>query len=135
MGMDPRRKRRIRLVVALSAALLLAGALLYTTFSGASQAATPSQLLGRGAGGASYELTGVVARGTLRRDGDELAFRVRDRNGQASVPVRYAGTVPDPFREGREILVKVRRRGGVFVGESGSLVTKCPSKFTNMRGS
>jgi cytochrome c-type biogenesis protein CcmE len=60
---------------------------------------------------------------------------VRDRNGQASVPVRYAGTVPDPFREGREILVKVRRRGGVFVGERGSLVTKCPSKFTNVRGS
>ena len=31
--MDPARKRRIRLVVALSAALLLSGALAYTTFS------------------------------------------------------------------------------------------------------
>src|SRR5215207_163717 len=34
--MDPRRKRRIRLVVALSAAVLLAGALVYTSFSASS---------------------------------------------------------------------------------------------------
>ena len=33
-------------------------------------------------------------------------FRMRDRNGTASVPVRYTGAVPDPFREGREVIVK-----------------------------
>jgi cytochrome c-type biogenesis protein CcmE len=44
--------------------------------------------------------------------------------------VRYAGSVPDPFKEGREIVIDVRKQGSVFVGERDSLVTKCPSKFT-----
>jgi cytochrome c-type biogenesis protein CcmE len=47
-----------------------------------------------------------------------------------SVPVRYDGTLPDPFREGREVVVDVRKQGAVFVGEKDSLVTKCPSKFS-----
>jgi len=37
--------------------------------------------------------------------------------------------VPDPFREGRGVMVKVRREGGTFVGQRDSMVTKCPSKF------
>ena len=60
-----------------------------------------------------------------------MSFRVRDRNGTASVPVRYTGEVPDPFREGREVIVQVRKQGDVFVGERDSLITKCPSKFTD----
>ena len=36
--MDPARKRTIRLVIALSVALLLAGALIYTSFSAATEA-------------------------------------------------------------------------------------------------
>jgi cytochrome c-type biogenesis protein CcmE len=47
------------------------------------------------------------------------------------VPVRYVGAVPDPFRDGREVIVKVRKRGTVFIGERDSLVTKCPSKFSD----
>ena len=58
-------------------------------------------------------------------------FRVRDRNGRASVPVSYVGTVPDPFRDGREVIVTVRKKGAMFVGERDSLITKCPSKFTD----
>ena len=41
------------------------------------------------------------------------------------------GAVPDPFKNGREVIVTVRKRGGLFVGEKDSLVTKCPSKFTD----
>ena len=48
--------------------------------------------------------------------------------------MRYAGAVPDPFREGREVIVTVRRRGAAFVGEKDSLVTKCPSKFRRHAG-
>ena len=43
--MDPSRKRKIRLVVALGAAVLLAGGLMYTSFSADTPATTPSQLL------------------------------------------------------------------------------------------
>ena len=133
--MNPHRKRTTRLVVSLSAAVLLAAALIYTSFSASSEARTPSQLRDAPAGRA-YQLTGRVVPG-YHREGDVLVFRVRDRNGPASaptVPVRYAGAVPDPFREGREVIVTVRRRGVVFVGEKDSLVTKCPSKFSDTKG-
>ena len=131
--MNPHRKRTTRLVVSLSAAVLLAAALIYTSFSASSEARTPSQLRDAPAGRA-YQLTGRSCPAPSR-EGDVLVFRVRDRNGRlrSSVPVRYAGAVPDPFRAGREVIVTVRRRGAVFVGEKDSLVTKCPSKFSDAR--
>jgi cytochrome c-type biogenesis protein CcmE len=128
--MDPARKRTIRLVVALSAAVVLATALIYTSFSASSEAKTPSQLLATtGTSAQTFQLTGTVAAKSWTRHGVTNFFRVRDRTGSASVPVRYRGAVPDPFREGREIVVKVRRVGDTYVGEQGTLVTKCPSKF------
>jgi cytochrome c-type biogenesis protein CcmE len=123
---DPSRKRRLRLFVALGAALALAGALVYTSFSSATEASKPSEIQP----GRSYELTGKVVSGSIERGGQELRFRIRDRDGTESVPVRYTGAVPDPFREGREVIVSGELRGGTFVAERDSLVTKCPSKFT-----
>jgi cytochrome c-type biogenesis protein CcmE len=127
--MDPSRKRRIRLVVALTAALLLAGALAYTSFSASSAAVQPSRLLASADAGRTYQLTGKVVDGSISHRGDATLFR--DRNGRASVPVSYVGTVPDPFRDGREVIVTVRKKGAMFVGERDSLITKCPSKFTD----
>jgi cytochrome c-type biogenesis protein CcmE len=129
--MDPSRKRRIRLVVALTAALLLAGALAYTSFSASSAAVEPSRLLTSAQVGRSYQLTGKVVNGSIVQRGDATEFRVRDRNGRASVPVSYVGAVPDTFRAGREVIVQVRKDGTVFAGAKDSLVTKCPSKFTD----
>jgi cytochrome c-type biogenesis protein CcmE len=126
---DPHRKRIIRLSIALSVAVLLAGALIYTSFSAATEAQQPSQLLKDGQQGKNYELTGTVAAGSVRHEGEVLLFRIRDRKGSASVPVRYTGAVPDPFREGREVIVKGALEKGEFVAERDSLVTKCPSKF------
>jgi cytochrome c-type biogenesis protein CcmE len=130
--MDPARKRRVRLVVALTAALLLAGALVYTSVSASTEARSPSQLLASAAVGRSYQVTGKVVNGSIRQRGAETLFRVRDRNGTASIPVAYTGTVPDPFADGREVIVRVHKgaSGSDFVGERDSLVTKCPSKFT-----
>jgi cytochrome c-type biogenesis protein CcmE len=127
--MDPARKRTVRLVVALAAAVLLAGALVYTSFSASSEARTPSQLATGAQPGKSYQLTGKVVAG-YERQGTVTHFRVRDRTGSVSVPVRYEGVLPDPFRAGREVIVDVRKQGDVFIGEKDSLVTKCPSKFT-----
>ena len=42
----------------------------------------------------------------------------------------YSGVVPDPFREGREVIVSGELKQGTFVAEHDSLITKCPSKFT-----
>lgn len=130
--MDPQRKRQVRLVVALGVAVLLAVALIYTSFSASSEAKEPSELI-HAAPGSSYELTGTVVKGSVRQlEGPEesLRFRVADREGGASLPVTYTGTVPDPFRGGREIVLNGEMHGGVFVGERNTLVTKCPSKYT-----
>ena len=131
--MDPARKRKVRLVVALSAALLLAGALVWASFGEATQAKSPSQLL-KASPGRSYQVTGKVVPGSITRAGDVLRFRVRDRSGTASVPVVYSGVVPDPFRNGREVIVTGRMRDGSLIGERDSLVTKCPSKFQSKPG-
>jgi cytochrome c-type biogenesis protein CcmE len=130
----PHRKRTIRLVVALSVAVLLAGALVYTSFNAATEAREPSELLGSAKAGKSYELTGKVATGSVRQSREVLRFDVRDRKGSASVPVRYTGAVPDPFREGREVVVTGSLVNGVFVAKKDSLVTKCPSKFSKKDG-
>jgi cytochrome c-type biogenesis protein CcmE len=128
--MNPARKRTVRLVVALSAAVVLASALIYTSFSAASAALTPSQLIRQAQPGRSYQVTGTVLAGSVRRAGSVLDFSLADRaGGGARVPVAYTGTVPDPFREGREVIVTVEREGGGFRGERDSLITKCPSKY------
>ena len=129
--MAPARKRKIRLVVALSAAVLLAGALVYTSLLSSSESVTPSDLVAANANaGSSYTLTGKVVDGSIRTTDGGVDFRVRDREGTTSVPVSYTGAIPDPFREGREVIITVRKQGATFVGERDSLVTKCPSKFT-----
>jgi cytochrome c-type biogenesis protein CcmE len=128
--MDPDRKRRIRLVVALSAAVLLAGALVYTSFSASSETKQPSELAG--VSGGSYELTGDVSPGSINHQGDRLHFEVADRDDpRATIPVVYSGTVPDPFRDGREVIVSGTVEDGTFVAEKDSLITKCPSKFAD----
>lgn len=134
--MDPSRKRKIRLIVALGAAVVLAGALLYTSFGSAATALTPSQALAKGNAAGTYELTGKVVPGTIQhRAGDTLVFRVRDRSGTKSLQVSYQGLVSDTFRGGREIIVTGRLDNGVFQGERDTLTTKCPSKFQKKPGS
>ena len=129
--MPPARKRKIRLVVALSAAVVLACALVYTSLLSSSESVTPSDLVAaNAAAGTSYTLTGKVVDGSVRTTDGGVDFRVRDRAGTTSVPVSYSGAIPDPFREGREVIITVRKQGTTFVGERDSLVTKCPSKFT-----
>ncbi|HEY5192920.1 MAG TPA: cytochrome c maturation protein CcmE [Solirubrobacteraceae bacterium] len=128
--MSPARKRRVRLVVALSVAVILASALIYTSFSAASPTVTPSQLVHEAVAGRSYQLTGKVESGSVRHVGETLYFSVQDRAGETSVPLSYTGTVPDPFREGREVIVTVEKQGSRYVGERNSLITKCPSKYT-----
>jgi cytochrome c-type biogenesis protein CcmE len=127
--MNPARKRTVRLIVALCAAVVLASALIYTSFSAASPALSPSQLLRQAQPGHRYQLTGKVLAGSVRRSGSVLYFTVSDRQGGAAVPVAYTGTVPDPFRDGREVIVSVQKQDGRFVGERDSLITKCPSKY------
>ena len=127
---DPARKRKLRFSIALTCALLLASALIYTSFSASSEARSPSQLAAGAEPGRTYQLTGKVQPGSISGSGTTHTFRVRDREGNVSIPVTYTGSLPDPFRDGREIVVDVRKQGSTFVGQPDTLVTKCPSKFS-----
>ncbi len=126
---DPSRKRKIRLVAALSAAVVLAVALAYVSFSASDQTSEPSQIKVAPVG-QKFEMNAKVVPKSVRHDGETLKFQVEDREGGGVMPVSYQGVVPDPFRGGREIvLTGARGSNGTFVGEPESLITKCPSKF------
>ena len=62
-AVDPNRKRHIRLVVALTAAVLLAAALIYTSFSAGSKTVQPSELVGSGSGAGSATSAGAAGSG------------------------------------------------------------------------
>jgi len=126
--MDPSKKRKIRLVVALTAAVLLATGLVYTSFSASTEAREPTEVLASGTGD-TVDLTGKVIPGTIERTDENLAFEISDRDGEGALPVTYTGTVPDPFKDGREVIVTGKLEQGTFVAEHDSLITKCPSKF------
>ncbi|GIK77034.1 MAG: cytochrome c maturation protein CcmE [Acidobacteria bacterium] len=129
--MDRDRKRKIRLGVALAVAVLLAVALVYTSFSAGTEAREPSEVLAAGSSAETYQLTGRVT--SYERDGTGLEFDIVDRDGGGEVlRVHYTGVVPDPFREGREVIVTGHLGAdGTFMADKDSLITKCPSKFSD----
>ena len=126
---DPSKKRKIRLGIALGVAVCLAVALVYVSFSASDQTKEPSQILSASPG-QKYEMNAKVVPKSVRHEGETLKFEVEDRNGGSTMPVSYQGVVPDPFRGGREIVLTGAVENGTFVGEPESLITKCPSKFT-----
>lgn len=127
--MNPDRKRKIRLVVALSTAVLLATALVYTSFSASTEARSPTDLIAEEPVGSS-EVFGTVVDGSIESQGARMRFEIADREDPGtSIPVEYSGQVPDPFREGREVIVTGEFVDGTLEAEKDSLITKCPSKF------
>jgi cytochrome c-type biogenesis protein CcmE len=128
----PGKRSPARLVLALSVAAVLAVFLLYTSIAGGgTPTLRPSELPGHVG---RVSLMGKVVgepHGDAHAAG--LRFRLRDVEGQTAVPVVYSGSVPDLFRTGRDVVVDGTLRNGVFVAVPGTLVTKCPSKYSPKR--
>jgi cytochrome c-type biogenesis protein CcmE len=128
----PAKRSPARLIVALSVAAALAVFLLYTSIAGGgTPQIRPSQLAGHT--GRVSLMGQVVGKPTGDAHAGGLRFRLRDVNGTATIPVVYKGSVPDLFRTGRDVVVDGRVRSGVFVAVPGTLVTKCPSKYSPKR--
>jgi cytochrome c-type biogenesis protein CcmE len=110
-------------------AAVLAVFLLYSSIAGGgTPSLRPSSLAGHAG---KVALAGRVLKPvTGDAHGAGLHFRLRDVKGTATVPVVYKGSVPDLFRPGRDVVVEGHLRSGVFVAIPGTLVTKCPSKYT-----
>ena len=124
------RRSPARLVIALSVAAALAVFIVYTAVMGAgTPQIVPTQL-------AKYTGQSVTLVGTVRSTaGDShsaagMQFALSDPKKQAGhADVVYHGTVPDLYKVGREVVVTGKFERGRFVADSGSLSTKCPSKY------
>ena len=121
------RQSPVRLVFAISIAAVLAIFLLYVSVAGGTPSLQPSQLKNRKG---DVALVGKVLAPTHAQGRQEVRFRLRDVKGAASVRVVYRDSVPDQFKAGREVRLEGRQQNGIFVGKPGTLVTKCPSKYT-----
>lgn len=132
-------RSRIRFVLALSLAAVLGGFLLYVSLGGAMETYTgPAQLQAYDESEErTYRLNGLV-QGDVPDDAvaqargeDGYTFTVADKDDpSATVTVVYRGTIPDQFREGREIVVTGALQDGVFEAKRDTLLALCPSKFT-----
>ena len=123
-----RRGSPARLVIAVSIASVLAVFLLYTSIAGGgTPSLKPSELGGRQG---NVSLSGKVL-GPVHQVSGEARFRLQDIDGMGSVRVVYRDALPDQFKVGRHISLEGRLRRGVFVGKPDTMVTKCPSKYTD----
>ena len=131
-----RKRSPARLVIALSIAAVLAVFLLYTSIAGGgTPSVQPSELAGQTG---LVSLAGrVVGKPTGDAHAEGLRFRLRDPKDASSVTVAvvYTGSVPDLFASGRDVVIDGQLRNGTFVATPGSMVTKCPSKYTAVKPS
>jgi len=124
------RRSPARLVIALSVAAALAVFVLYTSIAGAgAPQIQPKDLAGHT--GVVLLVGKVVSTTGNSHSAPGMRFVLRDVQGDSGTRARvvYHGTVPDPYRVGREVVVTGKLRNGVFAAQDGSLVTKCPSKY------
>ena len=128
-------RSRLRFIVAIGLAVVLGGGLAYSSLGGSLETyAGPGELAAQ----KTFRLNGKVAPGSPKdaagraQSSEGLTFTVVDKENPAqTVSVLYRGDVPDQFKDGREIVVTGTLENGTFVARPDSLVTLCPSKFTD----
>lgn len=78
---------------------------------------SPSQVAAHEAPAArSFRLGGLVAPGSIRREGDGMTIRFIVTDKAREVPVVYRGLLPDLFREGKGVVARGTLDGnGTFV--------------------
>jgi len=68
---------------------------------------------GKAPNGKSFRLGGLVADGSVKREGIKVAFDVTDN--QNTFTVKYEGILPDLFREGQGIITTGSLKNGTFM--------------------
>lgn len=105
LPLTPRRKRML-VVGLLLAGVGLAAFLGLTAFQkNLLYFYTPAQVAaGEAPKGYSFRVGGLVVAGSVQREAGSLAVKFSVTDGTATVPVSYAGILPDLFREGQGII-------------------------------
>lgn len=104
--MTPRRRQRLVLVGLMLCAAGAAVAFGLNAFrSNIMLFHSPSDVLAGGVeSGRSFRIGGMVVEGSVQRGADDLAVRFEVTDTAEAVPVRFAGILPDLFREGQGIV-------------------------------
>jgi cytochrome c-type biogenesis protein CcmE len=78
--------------------------------------------------GTELRVEGTVQAGTIENQPGSREYRFRVERNNQSLPVHYAGIIPDTFRDGIGVTVRGRLDAhGSF--EAREVVAKCPSKY------
>jgi len=102
------------------------GYLIYSASGGATEYyMTVSELQAHATAG-DVRVAGVVQDDVQKSDGLHVTFTEKD--GTASMPVQYTGTLPDIFKPGITVVAE-GRLGGDGVFHATTLLAKCPSRF------
>ena len=115
--MNPVRRRRLLLVLALVAAAGVAAALVTLALrQNITYLYTPSQVFaGEAADQAVFRLGGMVEKDSLVREPGTLKVRFGVTDGDAVMTAHYDGILPDLFRENQAVIATGRRVGDEFV--------------------
>jgi len=104
------------------------GYLIYTASGGTSEYyVTVSELHAHTQAG-DVRVAGVVQDDVRRSDGG-LHVSFTEKDGTASMPVEYSGTLPDIFKPGITVVAE-GRLGADGVFHARALLAKCPSRFS-----
>ena len=76
----------------------------------------------------TVRVAGVVQDDVQRSDGG-LRVRFTEKDGTASIPVDYSGTLPDIFRPGITVVAE-GRLGSDGIFHARTVLAKCPSRFS-----
>ena len=122
--MNPTRKRRLWLVLALLVAAAAATSLVTLALQrNVAYLYTPSEILSGDAGAkvaagdSVFRLGGMVSADSFQRDDGSMEARFKVTDGDAEMAVRYTGILPDLFREKQAVVATGRMDGNVFVAE------------------
>ncbi|WDS36545.1 cytochrome c maturation protein CcmE [Pseudoxanthomonas sp.] len=115
--MNPVRRRRLLLVLVLLVAAGAATTLVAMALQrNVAYLYTPSEVLKGEAGSQSrFRLGGMVERGSFKRTEGSLDAHFRVTDGDAQLPVRYTGILPDLFREDQAVIATGSMQGNQFV--------------------
>ena len=123
--MNPTRKRRLWLVLAVVAAAALATTLIALALQrNVAYLYTPNEVLTGQAGAnvtsgeARFRLGGMVEKDSFQRASGSMDSHFRVTDGDAQLAVVYTGILPDLFREGQAVVATGSMRDGVFVAEN-----------------
>jgi len=115
------KHQRLVLVIAATAALIVAALLAaWALRNQASYYFVPSEMLAaKPSPEQAVRLGGMVEAGSLKTEADGVTITFIVGDGDARVPVRYSGIVPDLFEEGSGVVADGRLGAdGVFVADN-----------------